>query len=446
MRHRTLHPLPAVRLGLCAGAVVSLMHGCSDGNGSKSERPPTQVISASEFAAPAPSTATPPPAPTPPPATITRSRDRFTPAPVPYTPHGDETIDAAALVGTPIVPPVSSVPNATAADAASAITGREIIYESLVGQINGRPVFASEVLEPLDGRLRASALRTDDARRWNTDARAAIGAQVKLLVDEELVLAEARQALSPEQQQGLLHFLGKIQESMVSQQGGSSVAADEAARAATGRTLTQTTRDKLDEVLIREEVRQRIGARLLVTWRQIQLEYERQFDKYNPKSLAKLHLVAVPTADAGGLARFKGRLAAGESFEAASEDPANALRGQQGLLEQPINGSLDKTTLVGIGPLNAAAQGLSVGGVAGPIEHEGAAWWVKLVSIEHPPGVTLYDAQLEIENSLLEKRKETELARYSNRLRARGNFSRIDDMVDRLMVIAADRYWASKEH
>lgn len=447
MNPRPAHPdgCPPLSRAICG--VLLLLAGCAGNTGSEGSRRPVQALSPQDFAAaetqPLPATDSSGPGavaartPANPPPTTMGGRDRFRPAPEPYTPRGDETLDAAALVGAPSIPPPPRA--ATPEDVPTG--GKVVVYESLVGQINGKPVFASQVLEPLDGRLRASAARTKDARRWSTEARSLIAARVRLMVDEELVLAEARSSLSPEQRQGLFSFLGRIQENMVAQQGGSAVAADEAARATTGRSLTQTTRDKLDEVLIREEVRQRIGARLLVTWRQIQLEYEREADKYNPKPIAMLRLVAIPATNAEAVEQVKSRLAAGEEFEAVSDIPANSLRGEAGLLAQPIKGSLAETTLVGIEPLNQAARTLQVGGMAGPVTHDGAVWWVKLARIEQPPAVSLYDAQLEIESALLDKRKEVELARYSNRLRSRGNFSRVEDMVEKLMVIASERYW-----
>ncbi|MFN7021586.1 MAG: hypothetical protein ACK4WH_09700 [Phycisphaerales bacterium] len=447
MNARSAHPDGWSPLKRTVCGVVLLMAGCAGNAGSENSRQTVQTLSPQDFAASETQTRPAPGLPvavmagaqTPatPPSTTLGGRDRFRPAPEPYKPCGDETLDAAALVGAPVIPPPPRA--ATPEDVPTG--GKVVVYESLVGQINGKPVFASQVLEPLDGRLRASAARTKDARRWSTEARSLIAARVRLMVDEELVLAEARSSLSPEQRQGLFSFLSRIQENMVAQQGGSAVAADEAARATTGRSLTQTTRDKLDEALIREEVRQRIGARLLVTWRQIQLEYEREADKYNPKPIAMLQLVAIPAANAEAVEQVKSRLAAGEQFESVSDIQANALRGEAGLLAQPINGSLAETTLVGIEPLNQAARSLQVGGVAGPVTHDGAVWWVKLARIEQPPAVSLYDAQLEIESALLDKRKEIELSRYSNRLRSRGNFSRVEDMVEKLMAIATERYW-----
>jgi len=380
-----------------------------------------------------------------------RAPDRFHPIPSPHTPRGDETLDVSALIGAPKLPPTPPTvePTNTTASPSTSSTPAQLplnapapfVLESLVGQINGRPVFASEILEPLDGRLRAMAAKTKDRAKWTADAKNAVIQQLRQLIEEELILAEARSSLSPDQRQGLFQFLGRIQETMVAQQGGSTVAADEAARASSGRSLTQKTRDKLDEILIAEEIRQRVGARVLVTWRQIQLEYERQFDKYNPKPAAVFRMIAVPASKADAIEQVKARLIAGELFEDVADDAVNVLgEGEASTIYPTFTGALSEGKYFDIPALNDAARSLNVGQAAGPIMHDGSAWWLQLARIDRPAARSLYDAQLEIENGLLEKRKEKELSRYFNRLKARGNFSKIEDMVDRLMAVATERY------
>jgi hypothetical protein len=316
-----------------------------------------------------------------------------------------------------------------------------VVLEALVGQVNGRAVFASEILEPLDGRLRALAAKSPDRAKWRSEALGAVGLQLRQLMEEELILAEARSSLTPDQKQGLFQFLGRLQENIVAQQGGSSVAADEAARSATGRTLTQRTRDKLDEILIAEEIRQRVGARVLVTWRQIQLEYERQHAKYNPKPRAVFRIVSVPDAKPELAEQVKDRLAAGESFESLADDPVNTLgKGERSTLTPEYSGTMSDGKFFDSPALNDPARALTPGGVTGPIALGGSTWWLNLARIDQPPPRSLYDAQLEIESGLIERRKEKELSRYFNTLKARGNFSRIEDMIARLMVIAEARY------
>lgn len=438
-------PNPA-RLALATAflALIALT-GCSGSSGSSGGSGKSAALTASDFVGStgSPSAdATPSQAP-PPQASPSETSSRFHPPIREREPTPDETLNVSTRIGAP--PITQSSTASPAAPASAPPTAPPVILESLVGHVNGRPVFASEILEPLDGRLRALASQTPDRTKWTTEATRAVVQQLRQLIEEELILAEARSSLSPEQKQGLFSFLGRIQEGMVAQEGGSAVAADEAARSANGRTLTQKTRDKLDEILIAEEIRNRVGARVLVTWRQIQLEYERDFDKYNPKPEATFRMIAVPAAKQEAIESVTSRLAAGESFAAVADDPVNTLgKGDASTLSPTFDGDLSAGKFFGNPGLNDAARSLQVGQTAGPIAVDNTIWWVYLASIDRPPGKSLYEAQLEIESALLERRKETELTRYFNRLKARGNFSRVEDMVDRLMAIAIDRYLPKK--
>ena len=66
--------------------------------------------------------------------------------------------------------------------------------------------------------------------------------------------------------------------------------------------------------------------------------------------------------------------------------------------------------------------------------------WLFLERIDTPEGVPLYDAQLEIESRLLAQRRGDEIARYMEQLIKRGNISRREIMLQRLNIIAMERY------
>jgi hypothetical protein len=66
--------------------------------------------------------------------------------------------------------------------------------------------------------------------------------------------------------------------------------------------------------------------------------------------------------------------------------------------------------------------------------------WVYLERIDQPEGVSLYDAQLDIQQDLKLERTSAEIGRYFERLRKRGNVSKIEVMADKLMNIATERY------
>lgn len=342
----------------------------------------------------------------------------------------DSGMDTTALVGAPVPSPAAKP---GAAD--------PIILESLIGQINGRPVFASEILEPLNDQLRVEAGKVKDRREFRTFATKLIAEGVWRVVKDELILAEARASLTPEQKQGLFVFLAKLQEDVVSQQRGSAVAADEALRSGSGQSLQQAAQDRLNRELILNELRQRVAPRVIVTPRQIQQEYERNFDKYNPRPVATFRLIVVDAGNAEAIERVRNDLAAGRSFDEIADSDLNSLAKARGggrieveLKDDPAQ------ALFAIKGLSDAARGLDVGQHAGPVIDGGAARWVRYEARRQERAVSLYEAQLPIEAELREKRFQSETERYFDRLRKRGSVSNIEDMVVRLLYIAEQRY------
>lgn len=322
----------------------------------------------------------------------------------------------------------------------SRASSRPVILESKVGQINGRPVLASEILEPLDGRLRALVLEMKTPAAWRNTARALIKAQLDRRIADELILAEAQSSLTTEQRQGLFIFLRKLQEGIVSSQGGSAVQADEALLASTGRTLQQEAQDKLDRQLIEFELRNKIGPRIIVPWRQVRYEYDKLRTKFNPPSVAHLNMIWVKKSDAEAVARVTEAMRT-EGFVTAAKSTDNAyLATKAGAVDVQIKESFDKTQFFADPVLNAPTQSLSAGATTERLETREHYAWVHYRELETPPGISLYDAQLEIDSELRNRRLNIEQARYIQRLAERGSYSDLDNMTALLLEIAQQRY------
>jgi hypothetical protein len=89
--------------------------------------------------------------------------------------------------------------------------GQRWPVESLIGQINGRPIFAEEVFSRVEAEVMLAAQNPNPEQ-----ARAGVDATVRRAfrqqVESELILAEAESRLSPEMKQGLLGWLRDLQE------------------------------------------------------------------------------------------------------------------------------------------------------------------------------------------------------------------------------------------
>ena len=331
----------------------------------------------------------------------------------------------------------------------SGAQGAAMVIDAVVGQINGRPVFATEILEPLDGALRAAGKDAPDLASWQKAAASSIVPELKRRIADELILSEARRSLTPEQKQGLLHFLGQIESALISEHQGSEVKADEQFREQNGRSLKQEAEDIKDRELIRHEIATKVDPRVAVPWRDVQNEYERQHDKWHPPAEYTFRMIYAPTDNAASVEKIRGLLASGASFEKVAEDGANDFnRREKGKLVRKTGLVQSEGEFSPWPDVNVALRGLGVGQMAGPIvfapdkARPGATRtaWVYLEKVDQPVGTSLYDAQLDVAADLRVERETDERQRYFERLWKRGNVSKLEVMVEKLLGIATERY------
>ena len=91
--------------------------------------------------------------------------------------------------------------------------------ESLVGQINGRPIYAEEFLLPLEDRILRIVAEQPLANAVR-EVEMLVIRRFSEFVDSELIIAEAESKLSPDQQQGVLAWIRSVQEDTIAGRGG----------------------------------------------------------------------------------------------------------------------------------------------------------------------------------------------------------------------------------
>jgi hypothetical protein len=373
-------------------------------------------------------------------------------------------ISIEALVGDPVEagaakpeapapePPTTSGTGAGAVEkipdtAPEVAAAAPVVVDALVGQINGQPVYASAFLDPLGARLQVMAEEIPNEEAWRVKARELIKERLVDMVRDELVLAEAQAALTPEQKKGLLAFIDHIRENVVSSLGrGSSVAADESLREQSGLGLDAKVKDDLDRMLIREEIRRRVASKVNVTWRDVQLEYERNYDKYHPEATAHLRMIWLAADNQAAIDEVTRRLSAGEAFELVAKLDVNLYnRSEGGAAAMAFHGEISEAQLLGIPELNQVARTLEPGATSGPVQWSssggGRIGWIHMDRIDRPPGQSLYEVQQQIYLDLRERRLQEETRRYLLQLLDSGSYSSLDAMTTRLAIIAGDRYF-----
>lgn len=311
--------------------------------------------------------------------------------------------------------------------------GLELI-EAKVGDINGKPIYASSFFEPIAARLTAEAERLQPSA-WRRQAAQIIAPRLDGMIADELLRAEALASLTPTQRLGLRSFLTNFRNDILTENLGSAQLASRR-----GQSLDEALRDKEIETLVGLTLFREVNKRVHVSWRDIKQRYERDFKDFNPPPTAVFRMIRLATDDAEGVARVTRRLEDGDAFELVASDPDNTFRqGDAGLYRAEFEGGYDEGAFFGSDDLNAQARSLAVGGTAGPFAVGSYTCWLKLEAIEQE-SIALYDAQLRINRDLTVERRTEARTEYLTHLIERARVSNRDEILLRLLNIADERY------
>lgn len=341
----------------------------------------------------------------------------------------------------------SIIQSATPPTTASAAVGAQAAdagvawpVEGLVGQINGRPIFADEFFELIEDQLKQAAANPDRGVGREQFIRLVRAAFVRT-VESELVVAEAESQLTPEQQQGLLAWLRTIQEETIAERGGSRSAAEASLAAEEDKSLDEFMQQRRDVAIAGRLLNQKIEPRTIVSWREVQQAYERDRKIYNPPPQIKIGRIRFDSkAEADKIERMKALVAEGKTFPELVREfdvPKDGVWQTSDLTAEGIDGL----------PLNDSVKSrlkdLKPGEVSKPVEQADLTSWFAIVSIDTPVSRSIYDreVQLAIEGQLRAVRKSIERQRYISTLRSRWVNDDIAEIEQRLVDFALERYW-----
>ena len=319
--------------------------------------------------------------------------------------------------------------------------GRRWPVESLVGQINGRPIFAGEFFEPIEDRLLRIAAMDNraEARRGIIDL---VRARFEEFIDSELVIAEAESGLSPEQKQGLFAWLMNLREEEIARRGGSLAAAEESVLEEQGLSLEEFMNRRRDIALASDLLRRKIEPRVIVSWREIEAEYRRRESEFNPP--ASIRIGRIRLVDRGEtsevIARVRAAFAAGAPFAEVARSIGLA---DDGFWREFTIGP-DGVAGLDLAPeFRDSLEGVPTGAAGTEIVRGNATTWLGILAIDEPTGQSLFEprVQLGLQEMLRSRRFQVEQNRYLQSLRRRWVSEDIGKMRERLTTIALDRYF-----
>lgn len=323
---------------------------------------------------------------------------------------------------------------------ASVEVGRAWPVEALVGQINGKAIYADDFLGPLEDRLVQLGANRDRAR-----ARREIVSLIDARFDEEvnnrLVISEAESTISPEMREGLFEFLRSMQEKEIAGRGGNRAAAQTSLQEEFGMSIEQFMERRKNEVLAQDLLRKRIEPRTIVSWRDIERAYEQGKAEFNPPATVTLGRISVRSSDAAKVEEVGKQLESGVPFAEVARGlgiPKDGVWIVKKLDDKGIEGITDLTDAV-----KDKLRGLQPGQASAPFQQGINTVWVAVLALEKPEPKSLFDweVQLRLRNELIRNRRIIEQNRYFIALRSRWISDDINEMKLRLIAIALDRYY-----
>ncbi len=316
--------------------------------------------------------------------------------------------------------------------------GDSVIVDSLVGHVNGRPIFADEFLEPIEDRLMRAAEQHRGVDLERTFLMI-INEWLRETVLNELILAESEASLSEQEQMGLFAMLNRVYDEEIRKGGGTKSGA-ERRRQREGDELDQYLGKQKDLVLIDRIRMAKIQPRVVVTWRDIEREYQRRYEDFNPANTVTLARIRLNTkTQAVQIEDITRRVEAGESFAVLAAE----LGYDDGGLWETFNTGPGGIADIEVSPvMKEALVGLTEGDTSAPFQLGSGTLWLHVASFEQPPSRSIYDpgVQIGLGNAIRAARSQIEWNRYIDSLLEEGIHDDLEDMAERLFRISIDRY------
>lgn len=405
----------------CGVLVLACLAGCSSGKAGSSgsltpadfvrRDTPRQADPARAAASSAPAIAPDPAAPAPAPKPAPDAAENAEPAPVP---------------GPAVLTPGDLSP---------------YVVDAMVGQVNGQPIYARSVLEPIEAQLTAMG-RQLPSDVFRNDARKLIAAKLEQIVFDNLLLGEAERDLEVKEQAGLKQLILNRREELIRKHGqGSPTVADQTLREKTGKGLEQTLIEHRQTVLIQRFLGKKLMPKIQVSRKDVERYYRDHPDEFNRPSTREIRIIR--TTKAEDAVSIDESLASGTPFEQVAGSTLNTYNAaDKGLMAGTQRGD----AVFALKPVNEAMLALKAGEQSRRItvstDKGQQFWWLRVETFEPARSVTLSDAQFAIDRKLRQQRYQKLTEQYRARVFKEGTYNSIEEMTRLLTDVAASRFAA----
>ncbi|MCH2135776.1 MAG: hypothetical protein MK101_04235 [Phycisphaerales bacterium] len=360
--------------------------------------------------------------------------------PIPDDDAARAALQAAGLTPPEVEPPVLPPgDNLEAFFDVDARPGEPVVVDSLIGQVNGRPIYADEVIGPITDQLRAEYERMA-WQQFQPVMERLVMQRLQEVVLNELFLAEARASMSEQQQHGLLAFMRQLEQDLVGKSGGVQRQAEQDVLAEEGRTIEEYMQLQEERVLIETLMNERVRPKAVVSWRDVEREYEARHDEFNPAARIVVGRIRLRTeGNEETITAVGQRLAAGESFGDVAADVGMADRGVWETFTLPRDG-IEGLEIADV--YKPILEKLSSGETSPAFERGNYTMWLSMLDRTQGEARSLFDpdVQQQLQQELYGREMARAQGEFINDVLQRGIYEDLNIMHQRALAITATRF------
>ena len=313
--------------------------------------------------------------------------------------------------------------------------------DSLVGQVNGKPLYASEFLKTREDRIITIAASPNRVQARDQVVQM-ISEAFDQYVNNLLIISEAEAMIPKEGQEGVLAWLKDLQEKEIANRGGSRADAQRSIEEEfPGTTIEEFMNRQKNQALAGDLLRRRVQPRTIVSWRDVEHLYDQNSATYNPLPSIWIGRIAILKSNQANVDKVNASFAQGKTFAQVAAEVGVPDGGFWREISIPPGGIDAIPDLVD--EIKTRIKALALNKVDGPMESKTQFVWMTLISSQQEPTKSIFDStlQLQLRRQIENKRYSIEQARYFQTLRTHWVATDLESMKDRLIAITMNRYF-----
>ncbi len=334
----------------------------------------------------------------------------------------------------------TAIPMGDATEEIRVKPGSAWTIESLVGQINGRPVYAGKFMTSIEDRILRIVAENPPASAERLIEKL-IQERFQQYINNELIISEAEGMLSPEMQAGIFAWIQSLQEQTLAGNGGNRTSASQSLEDQFGMNMEQYLKEKRDEALASDLLRRRVEPRTIVSWRDVERQYSMLEKEFNPEPRITIGRIRLQLSDEFEIQNVQKSFKSGQTFVQV----ATALKLPEGEGVNWKQYPLPKNGIAGLelsDDIKKTLLAVERGKETEEVRKGSTVTWYCVTNVQQQTTRSIFDSALQrsIRRGLKEQRATYERNRFLASLRDRWVTNDIDQMTKRLILIAKERY------